>query len=115
MTDISTTRQRCRAERLTLVEGLGVLKRVDELGIKPRSHFNSHAAEKKKDVHETEVSFLVPRRLVLFHESGDHRVSGGSHVDHFRNDELFGVEIERRFDWYHSSRRGSPDTQRLCM
>jgi hypothetical protein len=90
MADISIPRQRCRAEKLTSMKGLGELKRVDELRIKSRSHFNSHAAEKKEDVHETEVSFLVPRRLVLFHEAGDHWVSGGSHVDHLRNDRLFG-------------------------
>jgi hypothetical protein len=67
MADISTRKQRRRVEKLTLMKGLRELKRVDELGIKSRSHFNSHAAEKKENIHETEVSFLVPRRLVLFH------------------------------------------------
>jgi hypothetical protein len=75
----------------TLVESLGELQSVNELGIETRGHLHTHTTQEQPDVHQAQIGLLVPWRLILRDEAGDDGVGGRSYVDH-----LDGFDNRRR-------------------
>jgi len=72
------------------------LQGVDKLRIESGGDLNAHTADKEVEVHDPQITLLVPRNFVLLHHAGDDGVGAMAGVWCFEETHDGGVDVDQR-------------------